>query len=131
MAFFYAIMMAGIAISVVLYNYALIKYYTDPHEKIRLVVLAQLAAFSLTSFYALIVPLDTESALAKNEADTHTAAEARKSNDELELPQLILSKMHLQVEDMYDLIQLGLIFMLFVGLPLSYFYSFGVQLSEE
>lgn len=123
--------MTAIAASILLYNYALVKYYTDPHEKIRLVVVAQLAALSLTSLHALILPLDTEDALSKNEAHMLTASEARKAADEQELPQLILSKLKLQVEDLYDLVQLGMIFMLFVGLPLSFFYAFGVQMAEE
>ena len=49
-----------------LFNLALLKYYTDPVESIKSVLMVQVAALTVTSVHALMIPLDSENAQFRN-----------------------------------------------------------------
>lgn len=43
---------------IVVLNYALLKYYTDPNENVKVALIAQILAFSSILVYIALVPLD-------------------------------------------------------------------------
>ena len=66
MAFLLPILFSSVFCLILLFNCALVKYYTDPHESIRVVLLIQIVSLSLISLHSLMLPIDTEDALQKN-----------------------------------------------------------------
>ena len=108
MGFLYALIAAGLGTSALL-NYATIKLLTDPHEYLRLVMIIQLATFTLVQLHAFLLPFDTESVLAKNLGENFD----------------------LDVDNLYKKIELALMIMMLAGLPFSYFYAMEVQETEQ
>jgi len=64
--FFVSVVAAVIAV-LSLFNFALLKYYTDPVESIKPVLMVQVAALTVISLHALMIPLDSENALFRNQ----------------------------------------------------------------
>jgi len=54
---FWALWTSGV-LAIISFNYALIKYYTDPHEAVPLTLLIQVCAFSTVMVYILLIPFD-------------------------------------------------------------------------
>lgn len=63
--FFILVVLAIISL-LSLFNFALLKYYTDPVEGIKSVLMIQVVALTVISMHALMIPLDSENALYRN-----------------------------------------------------------------
>ena len=59
--------MIGIVIVLSLFNFALVKYYTDPVEGIKSMLIIQVIALTVISMHALMIPLDSENAFNRNQ----------------------------------------------------------------
>mmetsp|Transcript_5775 Transcript_5775/g.9202 ORF Transcript_5775/g.9202 Transcript_5775/m.9202 type:complete len:80 (+) Transcript_5775:31-270(+) len=44
--------------AIISFNYAILKYYTDPHEGVSLTLWIQILAFSGVMIYILLIPFD-------------------------------------------------------------------------
>lgn len=56
--YIYWLLQGGGVLSIIMGNYALLKYYTDPHETVRVTLLIQVLAFSSVMIYILLIPFD-------------------------------------------------------------------------
>ena len=65
-----AIILVSFAIAIVifisLFNFALLKYYQDPHESIKFVIFMLVYALTLPCLHGLLIPIDLQNALDKN-----------------------------------------------------------------
>jgi len=102
---------------VISFNYALLKYYTDPHESVKLSLLIQVLAFSSVMVYILLIPFDVFAAVRHFEGIIQF--------------RLFHHAFNLKIYDLYFLCYLCMICLVFVGLPFSYFYAQIVQDEEE
>ena len=64
---FFILVVLAIITVLSLFNFALLKYYTDPVEGIKSVLIIQVIALTVISMHALMIPLDSENALYKNQ----------------------------------------------------------------
>lgn len=104
---------------IVIFNYALLKYYTDPHETVKLTLFIQITAFSSVMVYILLIPFDV-------------FASVRHFDEIVHFEDPILHKTHkVTIYDLYFICYIGMIYMCFVGLPFSYFYAQSVQDEDE
>ena len=55
---FVSILSLTLVQGVLIQNYALLKYYTDPNENVKLALMAQIIAFTSILVYITLVPLD-------------------------------------------------------------------------
>lgn len=56
-----------------IFNFALVKYYTDPVESIKSVLAVQVVALTIISMHALLIPLDQENVLQRNQGTSETS----------------------------------------------------------
>ena len=94
------ILTAG-AIGVTLcFNYAILKYYTDPHESIKISLAIQLVSLSVVWIFMLAVPFDVYAAVSHQDANAQS-----------------------RFWDVYVGCSALLISCLFIWLPFSYYYA--------
>ena len=115
---FWALWICGV-LAIISFNYALLKYYTDPHETVKLTLFIQVVAFSSVMIYILLIPFDVFTAV-------------RHLSDVITFHDPVFQKSrHVKIYDLYFTSYLVLIFLSFVGLPFSYFYAQTVQEEED
>lgn len=101
------------------FNYALLKYYTDPHESVKVTLMIQVFAFSSVMVYILLIPFDVFASVR------HFETVFSVYNP------IAQHRHHLRIYDLYFICYVCMILLCFVGLPFSYFYAQSVQDSEE
>ena len=57
----------GLSAILFTFNFALLKYYTDPLEQIRPVLFIQVTTLTTICLHALLIPLDNQNALYKSQ----------------------------------------------------------------
>ena len=114
---FWVLWLTGVT-AVVSFNWALLKYYTDPHEAVRVTLLIQVLAFSTVMVYTLLIPFDV-------------FASVRHFETVVSFTEPLFGHHTWKVYDLYFLCYVCLISLCFVGLPFSYFYAQAVQESED
>ena len=108
-----------VAQSIIIFNYAILKYYTDPHESVTLALWIQVMAFSSVMVYILLIPFDV-------------FASVRHFTTVVNFKVPILGTTHeVTIYDLYFICYITMIYMTFIGLPFSYFYAQSVQDEEE
>jgi hypothetical protein len=96
-----------------------LKYYTDPHESVKVTLLIQVAAFSSVMIYILLIPFDV-------------FATVRKYDYIFSYTVPITNEKHvITVYELYFFMYVVMIFMTFIGLPFSYFYAQSVQEEDD
>jgi hypothetical protein len=98
-------------LAVISFNYALLKYYTDPHEAVPVTLFIQVCAFSTVMVYILLIPFDVFASVRHFE-----------TTSTVWVP-IIKDYWSLQIYDLYFICYVCLIYLCFVGLPFSYFYA--------
>jgi amino acid permease len=105
--------------SIFLWNYALLKYYTDPHETVKVTLFIQVLAFSSVMIYILLIPFDV-------------FATVRHHDILFSFKDPLLEYLwNVRIYDLYFICYVGMILLCFVWLPFSYFYAQSVQEEEE
>lgn len=64
----YWLLQIGSVSCICLWNYALLKYYTDPHETVRVTLFIQVLAFSSVMIYILLIPFDVFASVRHHDA---------------------------------------------------------------
>lgn len=105
--------------SIFVFNYALLKYYTDPHETVKVTLIVQVLAFSSVMIYILLIPFDVFATVRHFETVFGF------------VDPIFGTRRELTIYDLYFLCYVGMIYMCFIGLPFSYFYAESVQKEEE
>ena len=101
------------------FNYALLKYYTDPHESVKVTLFIQVAAFSSVMIYILLIPFDV-------------FATVRNYDYLFKFVMPITNVTHvITIYDLYFVMYITMIFFTFIGLPFSYFYAQSVQEEDD
>jgi hypothetical protein len=117
--YLFAILQILGVIFIIGFNYALLKYYTDPHESVKVTLLIQVAAFSSVMIYILLIPFDV-------------FATVRKYDYIFSYTVPITNVTHvITVYELYFFMYVVMIFMTFIGLPFSYFYAQSVQEEDD
>lgn len=117
--YLYGILQILGVIFIIGFNYALLKYYTDPHESVKVTLLIQVAAFSSVMIYILLIPFDV-------------FATVRKYDYIFGYTVPITNEKHvITVYELYFFMYVVMIFMTFIGLPFSYFYAQSVQEEDD
>jgi len=98
-------------LGIISFNYALLKYYTDPHEAVRVTLFIQVFAFSSVMVYILLIPFDVFASVRHFETIF-----------KVWVP-IIDHYWSLQIYDFYFISYVSMIYLCFVGLPFSYFYA--------
>lgn len=111
---FYVLWLSAV-VAIVSFNYALLKYYTDPHETVKLTLFIQVAAFSSVMVYILIIP-----------ADVFASVRHIKHIVSIPDPTGRYQTRDMKLYDLYFICYVIMIFMSFIGLPFSYFYAQAV-----
>lgn len=105
--------------SIFIWNYALLKYYTDPHETVKVTLFIQVLAFSSVMIYILLIPFDV-------------FATVRHHDVLFEFTDPLLHHhFNVKIYDLYFICYVGMIFLCFIWLPFSYFYAQSVQEEDE
>ena len=65
-SFLFIILALSVFFGMFAFNYALVKYFTDPLENIKPVLFLQAFALTIIRLHAFMIPLDSENALFKN-----------------------------------------------------------------
>lgn len=117
----YWILWISLLTAIISFNYALIKYYTDPHESVRVAMLIQVFAFSIVMTYILLIPFDVF-ATVRHLPDIFLFRPTINGQE---------YRMTIYMYDLYFLLYIVLIWLCFIGLPFSYFYAQVVQDEEE
>lgn len=105
--------------SIFIWNYALLKYYTDPHETVKVTLFIQVLAFSSVMIYILLIPFDV-------------FATVRHHDTLFEFSDPLLHhEFHVRIYDLYFICYVGMIFLCFICLPFSYFYAQSVQEEDD
>lgn len=115
---YWLLQMSGVS-SIFLWNYALLKYYTDPHETVKVTLFIQVLAFSSVMIYILLIPFDVFATVRH-----HDILFSFKDP-------FFESLFNVRIYDLYFICYVGMIMMCFVWLPFSYFYAQSVQEEEE
>lgn len=105
--------------SIFLWNYALLKYYTDPHDSVKVTLIIQVLAFSSVMIYILLIPFDVF-ATVRHHDTLFTFKEP-----------VFEHEFNVRIYDLYFICYVAMILMCFVWLPFSYFYAQSVQEEEE
>ncbi len=101
------------------FNYAILKYYTDPHEAVSFTLWIQVMAFSGVMIYILLIPFDVFAAV-------------RHFHTVIQFTDPVFGYSHeVTIYDPYFLCYIVMIYMTFIGLPFPYFYAQSVQDEEE
>lgn len=117
--YIYWIVQIGSGLGIVSFNYALLKYYTDPHETVKVTLFIQVFAFSSVMVYLLLIPFDV-------------FATVRHYKSIFSIKEPIWGTTYsITVYDLYFLSYICMIYLCFIGLPYSYFYAQSVQEEEE
>ena len=95
----YLLLASAIAL-IICFNYAIVKYYSDPHESVKLAVFIQVSSLSIVWIYMLVVPFDVYATV--RHWDT-------------------LSQ--IRIWDVYIICCCILVSFIFMGLPFSYYFS--------
>jgi hypothetical protein len=96
---------------IISFNYALLKYYTDPHETVKMSLFIQVTAFSSVMVYILLIPFDV-------------FASVRHFDTVFEYQDPLIGRLHkITIYDLYFICYVFMIYMCFIGLPFSYFYA--------
>lgn len=82
------------------FNYAILKYYTDPHESVKISLGVQLVSLSVVWIFILAVPFDVYAAVSHQDANAQ-----------------------LKLWDLYVWCSGVLVSCLFIWLPFSYYYA--------
>jgi hypothetical protein len=107
---YWIVQICGI-LGIIIFNYALLKYYTDPHETVKMTLFIQVTAFSSVMVYILLIPFDV-------------FASVRHYDEIVHFKDPILNHTHkVTIYDLYFICYIGMIYMCFIGLPFSYFYA--------
>jgi hypothetical protein len=117
--YIYWLLQGGGVLSIIIGNYALLKYYTDPHETVKVTLLIQVLAFSSVMIYILLIPFDVFATVRHHD----TLFEFKDP--------LVHHQFHVKISDLYFICYVGMICLCFVWLPFSYFYAQSVQEEEE
>ena len=86
--------------SIVCFNYAIVKYYSDPHESVKLAVFIQVVSLAIVWIFMLVVPFDVYATVRHWD-----------------------SLSQIRIWDVYICCCSCLVGFVFVGLPFSYYYS--------
>lgn len=97
----------------------MLKYYTDPHENVKVTLTIQVLAFSSVMVYILLIPFDV-----------FTSQRHYQTVFSITLP-YIQTYWTVRLYDLYLLSYQVMILLTFIGLPFSYFYAQAVQDDEE
>ena len=97
-------------LSVFVFNYLLLSYYTDPNEQVKVTMAIQVFALSSVLVYILLIAFDVFTTVRHKE---------------------ILFKLHflfgytikIRIYDLYFISYMLMIYFCFIGLPFSYFYA--------
>lgn len=116
----FVLLVTSLIVALFVFNFALVKYYTDPLESIKPVLILQAFALTMICLHALMIPLDSENALYKNSGTVNNS-----------IVQLFLSNHNLQIQDLYTILHLTMIGLCLFCLPFSFFYAKNIQDSEE
>jgi len=107
---YWIVQLCGI-LGIIIFNYALLKYYTDPHETVKITLFIQVTAFSSVMVYILLIPFDV-------------FASVRHYDEIVHFTDPVLGMAHkVTIYDLYFICYIGMIYMCFIGLPYSYFYA--------
>jgi len=115
---YWLLQLSGI-LAIFAFNYGLLHYYTDPHERVKVTLLIQVLAFSSVMVYILLIPFDVF-------ATVRHFVTVFKVRDPL-----FHSDYAITIYDLYFTCYVAMIYLCFVGLPFSYFYAQSVQDEEE
>ena len=92
--------LASAIVSIVCFNYAIVKYYSDPHESVKLAVFIQVVSLAIVWIFMLVVPFDVYATVRHWD-----------------------SLSQIRIWDVYICCCSCLVGFVFVGLPFSYYYS--------
>jgi hypothetical protein len=100
-----AFILASFAIAVIffisIFNFALLKYYQDPHESIKFVIFMLVYALTLPCLHGLLIPIDQQNALDKNKINIkNLLPEPLESLFGL-IPNFILNTKGMNISDVY------------------------------
>ena len=101
------------------FNYGILSYYTDPHEKVSITFMIQVLALSSVLVYILLIPFDVFATVRHYET-------LFKLTDPL-----FQMTFAVRIYDLYFLCYVGMIYLCFIGLPYSYFYAQSVLDDDE
>ena len=86
--------------SIVCFNYAIVKYYSDPHESVKLAVFIQVVSLAIVWIFMLVVPFDVYATVRHWD-----------------------SLSQFRIWDVYITCCSFLVAFIFIGLPFSYYFS--------
>jgi hypothetical protein len=86
--------------SILCFNYAIVKYYSDPHESVKLAVFIQVMSLAIVWIFMLVVPFDVYATVRHWD-----------------------SLSQFRIWDLYICCCSLLVALIFIGLPFSYYFS--------
>lgn len=95
------------------------KYYTDPHETVKVTLFIQVLALSSVMVYILLIPFDVFTTVR------HHATLFQFTDP------ILHHHFNIKIYDLYFTCYIGMICLCFIGLPYSYFYAQSVQEEED